>query len=133
MRADLVNARCVRTLATGRLPSAHPVRSLADAESIDGSPVEIVVSLSRGRGRITIDGGRATIVARCPLCNAEHRYDKGEANGEEIAAIRKLGYTEEWLPCQNDLPGNFWRIIIANGRQGGRSDQPRGARKPRVW
>ena len=115
----------------GRLLLARPVRSLADAGSIDGGRGEMVVSLSRGRGRITIDGGRATIVARCPLCHAEHRYDKGEANGEEIAAIRKLGYTEEWLPCQKDLPGNFWRITITSGRQGGRSDSPRGAWKPK--
>lgn len=73
-------------------------------------------------------GGRAIIVARCPLCGEEHRYDKGDAGGEEVETIRRRGYTEEWLPCQHDLPGNFWRIVIASARQGSRPDA---ARRPR--
>jgi hypothetical protein len=66
------------------------------------------------------DAGNAAVVARCPLCGKEHRYEKGVAGGEEIEAIRKSGFTDEWLPCQMDLPGNFWRIVIASGRQGSR-------------
>jgi hypothetical protein len=73
-------------------------------------------------------GGRAIIVARCPLCGEEHRYDKGEAGGEEVESIRRRGYTEEWLPCQKDLPGNFWRVLIGSARQSGGSDSARRAR-----
>jgi len=87
------------------------------------------MSLSRGRGQIRTDGGRAVIVARCPLCGEEHRYDKGEAGGEDIEVLRKLGYTDEWLPCQMDLPGNFWRIVITGGRQGAKQDSSRRARR----
>jgi hypothetical protein len=87
------------------------------------------MSLSRGRGQIRMDSGRAVVVARCPLCGEEHRYDKGMAGGEAIESIRKLGYTDEWLPCQMDLPGNFWRIIITGGRQGGRPESPRRTRR----
>jgi hypothetical protein len=72
------------------------------------------------------------IIARCPLCGEEHRYKKGEAGGEEIEAIRKQGFTDEWLPCQHDLPGNFWRIVIAGGRGGSRSGGARRGRKPRA-
>jgi hypothetical protein len=79
------------------------------------------MSLPRGRGRIIANQGRAAIVARCPFCGAEHRYEKGEAGGEEIEQIRKRGFTDEWLPCQLDLPGNFWRVIISGGRQAGKS------------
>jgi hypothetical protein len=73
-------------------------------------------------------GGRAIIVARCPLCGEEHRYDKGEAGGEEVELIRRRGYTEEWLPCQKDLPGNFWRVLISSTRQSGGTDSARRAR-----
>ena len=87
------------------------------------------MSLLRGRGRIVSTGGRSVVVARCALCGQEHHYDKGDEGGEEIAAVRGLGYTDEWLPCQSDLPGNFWRIVIAGKNQGNRKTgaRPRGA------
>jgi hypothetical protein len=94
-----------------------------------GGMTGIAVSLSRGRGHIRTDRGRAVVVARCPLCGEEHRYDKGAAGGEEIELLRQVGYTDEWLPCQADLPGNFWRIVIVGGRQGGKSDAPRRVRR----
>lgn len=87
------------------------------------------MTLSRGRGRITTAGGRAIVVARCPLCGEDHRYDKGEAYGEEIETIRRVGYTEEWLPCQRDLPGNFWRITIMSARDGGKQQPQRRGRR----
>src|SRR5215213_10206295 len=90
------------------------------------------MSLSRGRGQIRTDRGRAVVVARCPLCGEEHRYDKGVAGGEEIESLRKLGYTDEWLPCQLDLPGNFWRIVIIGGRQGASQYSPRRARRAKA-
>jgi hypothetical protein len=89
------------------------------------------MSLSRGRGYIRTDRGRALVVARCPLCGEEHRYDKGAAGGEEIESLRKVGYTDEWLPCQMDLPGNFWRIVITGGRQGAKPENPRRGRRPK--
>jgi hypothetical protein len=89
------------------------------------------MSLSRGRGQLRTDKGRAVVVARCPLCGEEHRYDKGVAGGEEAESLRKLGYTDEWLPCQMDLPGNFWRIVITGGRPAARADSSRRARKAR--
>lgn len=66
----------------------------------------------RGRGCILQVQGRAVIAARCPLCAMEHRYDKGLINGGEIEQIRRQGFTDEWLPCQWDLPGNFWRVVL---------------------
>jgi hypothetical protein len=87
----------------------------------------IIMSMSRGRGRIIADNGTAVIVARCPLCGAEHRYQKGAEQGEEIEEIRQRGFTDEWLPCQHDLPGNFWRVVITGqGDQAGRSRRRRG-------
>lgn len=83
------------------------------------------MSLSRGRGRISIEGGRVYVSARCPLCGEEHRYDKGEPAGPEISEIRRRGSTDEWMPCQGDLPGNFWRIIIAGKKEGARPGAPR--------
>ena len=91
------------------------------------------MNLPRGRGRIIVVDGRANVVARCPLCGSEHRYDKGDPQGEEIEDIRRRGYTEEWLPCQQDLPGNFWRIAIVGGRPGDRPAAKRrgqGAKAP---
>ncbi len=73
------------------------------------------MSFPRGRGRIVNEGGRAVLIARCPLCNAEHRYAKGAANGAEIEEIRRRGFSDEWLPCQGDLPGNYWRVAIRGG------------------
>lgn len=90
------------------------------------------MTLARGRGRIILDGGHAIVSARCPLCGNEHRYDKGDANGEDIEEIRKRGSTDEWLPCQGDLPGNFWRIVIAGHRQGGKPEPRRRARVTKV-
>jgi hypothetical protein len=87
------------------------------------------MSLSRGRGQIRTDRGRALVVARCPLCGEEHRYDKGAAGGEEIESLRKIGYTDEWLPCQLDLPGNFWRIVITGGRQSAKPESQRRGRR----
>jgi hypothetical protein len=72
----------------------------------------------RGRGRILQIHGHAFIVAQCPLCRAEHRYDKGLVGGGEIEQLRQQGYTDEWLPCQWDLPGNFWRVVLVqHGRR----------------
>jgi hypothetical protein len=65
--------------------------------------------------------GEAVIAAQCPLCGREHRYHKGSASGEEIAEIRRRGFTDEWLPCQGDLPGNFWRVVISGGDKGSRA------------
>jgi hypothetical protein len=87
------------------------------------------MSLSRGRGHIRTESGRAIVVARCPLCGEEHRYDKGVAGGEESESLRKVGYTDEWLPCQMDLPGNFWRIVITGGRPGTRPESARRGRR----
>lgn len=84
----------------------------------------------RGRGRILTIDGHAVIAARCPLCGGEHRYDKGEPGGDDIEDIRRRGYTDEWLPCQLDLPGNFWRVIISGNKKGSRPGgrRSRGAR-----
>jgi hypothetical protein len=35
-------------------------------------------------------------------------------DGSEIEEIRRQGFTDEWLPCQWDLPGNFWRVVLSN-------------------
>ena len=69
------------------------------------------------RGRLATSGGRAILAARCPLCGREHRYDKGGPNDPEVAELQALGFSEEWLPCQYDLPGNFWRITFGNVRR----------------
>jgi len=44
----------------------------------------------------------------------EHRYDKGLVDGGEIEQIRLQGFSDEWMPCQWDLPGNFWRVMLSN-------------------
>jgi hypothetical protein len=87
------------------------------------------MNLPHGRGRIVTASGMASIVARCPLCGGEHHYGKGEASGVEIAEIRSRGFSDEWLPCQHDLPGNFWRIAIAGGQHG--SGKSSGTRRSR--
>ncbi len=89
------------------------------------------MTLSRGRGRITISAGHAFVSARCSLCGNEHRYDKGDASGEAIEEIRKCGFTDEWLPCQADLPGNFGRVFITNGRPGAKPGAPRRGKNSR--
>jgi hypothetical protein len=79
------------------------------------------------------------LVARCPLCGREHRYDKGPTGGEEAAELTARGFSDEWLPCQYDLPGNFWRIVLGNrpgrGRKPGRAahgaQAPARAEEPR--
>jgi hypothetical protein len=86
-----------------------------------------MMSYPRGRGRILQVEGHAVIAARCPLCAMEHRYDKGLVEGGEIELIRRQGYSDEWLPCQGDLPGNFWRVVV--GRQGRRTFVQRKARE----
>jgi hypothetical protein len=65
-------------------------------------------------------GGKATLVARCPLCRQEHRYGKGAMDSEELAELRARGFSDEWLPCQGDLPGNFWRVMLVEPRQKGK-------------
>jgi hypothetical protein len=72
--------------------------------------------------------GEAVIVARCPLCGNEHRYNKGDASGAEMEEIHRLGFTDEWLPCQHDLPGNYWRVVVG-GNKAGRSGK-RGRKAP---
>jgi hypothetical protein len=89
------------------------------------------MSFPRGRGRIQIVDGKAVIVAHCPLCHQEHRYPKGDVAGEDIAEVRRRGFSDEWLPCQVDLPGNYWRVVIVSnskrGPAGRRPDQDKGA------
>ena len=82
------------------------------------------MDLPRGLGRLINTGGTEFLAARCPLCRQEHRYDKGPPEGEEIGALLRQGYSDEWLPCQGDLPGNFWRIAIAENRP--KNGQPTG-------
>ena len=68
----------------------------------------------RGRGRILQVHGHAIVAAKCPFCTLEHRYDKGLVDGGEIEHIRRQGFTDEWMPCQRDLPGNFWRVMLSS-------------------
>jgi hypothetical protein len=84
------------------------------------------MTMPRGRGRLITTGGSAVLVARCPLCRQEHRYGKGPLDGEEVAELRDRGFSDEWLPCQGDLPGNFWRVILVESRPKGK--QPSGKR-----
>jgi hypothetical protein len=79
------------------------------------------MSFPRGRGRILTVDGQAIVVAICPLCSREYRYRKGAVGGEEIAEVRRRGYTDEWLPCQADMPGNYWRVVIAGNGKSRRS------------
>lgn len=85
-----------------------------------------MTNFPRGHGQILQIRGRAVIAAKCPLCALEHRYDKGATDGGEIAEIRHQGYTDEWLPCQWDLPGNFWRVMLSG--HGRRSSMRHGER-----
>jgi hypothetical protein len=80
-----------------------------------------VLSL-QAHGRVLTVGGRAVLVAKCPLCGREHRYDKGPTGGEEAVELTARGFSDEWLPCQYDLPGNFWRILL--GSRSGRGRKP---------
>lgn len=93
------------------------------------------------RGRLIDIKGRAVLTARCPLCNREHRYDKGPSGGPEAIEVAERGFSDEWLPCQLDLPGNFWRVIVAGGRRkrprtpppaaGAERPGPSGRRRPK--
>ena len=76
-----------------------------------------VANLPVVRGRLSTSGGRTVVAARCPMCGREHRYDKGAPSDPEVAELQALGFSEEWLPCQYDLPGNFWRITFGNVRR----------------
>lgn len=95
-----------------------------------------MANLPIARGRLITAGGRATLAARCPFCGHEHRYDKGDAADPEVALLQEQGFSEEWLPCQFDLPGNFWRITFGTSRRrrggGGGDGRPRspGGRSP---
>jgi hypothetical protein len=86
----------------------------------------MTMNMPRGKGRVVTVRGVASVIARCPLCGEEHRYAKGDPEGEDVAEMRQRGFTDEWLPCQKDLPGNFWRIVIGRGRGDGRSAGRRG-------
>lgn len=86
------------------------------------------------RGRLWVRDGHAWIAARCPLCGREHRYDKGVSGSEEAAAVLAAGFSDEWLPCQYDLPGNFWRVTFGRAplrRRGGqRAARPESPQTP---
>jgi hypothetical protein len=76
-----------------------------------------VANLPVVRGRLSTFGGRTIVAARCPMCGREHRYDKGSPGDPEVEELHLLGFSEEWMPCQYDLPGNFWRITFGNVRR----------------
>lgn len=82
-----------------------------------------MAQLPNARGRLIASRGRAVLAAHCPLCGREHRYDKGPIDDPAVAELQDQGFSEEWLPCQLDLPGNFWRITF--GRERRRRPAPR--------
>ena len=113
----------------GQLLAEGVNRSLALGTAATRDPrMEVTMSLPRAKGRLITAKGVATIVAYCPLCGHEHRYGKGEPDGAEMALIRSQGFTDEWIPCQRDLPGNFWRIILSRKRADGQMPLARGSR-----
>ena len=73
------------------------------------------MDLPRAKGRLVAIGGRTVLVAACPLCGGEHRWDKGPARGPGAEEVRARGYSDEWLPCRADLPGNFCRVLVGGG------------------
>lgn len=76
------------------------------------------MDLPKVRGRLLTMPEGVVLVARCPFCNGEHRYNKSAASCEEpIDDIVARGFTDEWLPCQYDLPGNYWRIFVGRSRR----------------
>jgi hypothetical protein len=87
-----------------------------------------MAQLPNARGRLIASRGRAVLAARCPLCGGEHRYDKGPIGDPALDDLQDLGFSEEWMPCQLDLPGNFWRITF--GRERRRKPSPRGDGPP---
>ena len=78
------------------------------------------MDLPRVRGRLLGSRhGRCLIAVTCPFCGLEHRYGKGVLSDPEVQALIEQGFTDEWIPCQLDLPGNFYRVLLP--RRGGRS------------
>ena len=85
------------------------------------------MDLPKVRGRLLRVAGRAVLGIGCPMCGEEHRYDKGPAGGPEAEELLARGYSDEWLPCRVDLPGNFCRVLV------NRSDRRRtGRARPRA-
>ena len=75
------------------------------------------MDLPKVRGRVLAMAEGAILVARCPFCGAEHRYRKSDESEIPLEEILNRGYTDEWLPCQYDLPGNYWRIFVGRSRR----------------
>ena len=73
------------------------------------------MQLPIARGKLLTSGSSVTLVVRCSLCGEEHRYDKSPLPKPELDELRRAGFSEEWLPCQHDLPGNFARITFGAG------------------
>ena len=71
------------------------------------------MDLPRVRGRLLSTRHRRRLIAvTCPFCGLEHRYDKGVLRDPEVQALLQRGFTDEWAPCQLDLPGNFYRVLL---------------------
>lgn len=75
------------------------------------------MDLPKVRGRLLTMPDGVVLVARCPFCGCEHRYNKSADGDEPLDDIIARGFTDEWLPCQYDLPGNFWRIFVGRSRR----------------
>ncbi len=75
------------------------------------------MDLPKVRGRLLTMPTGVLLVARCPFCGGEHRYDKTTNCEEPLDEIVARGYSDEWLPCQYDLPGNYWRIFVGRSRR----------------
>ena len=80
------------------------------------------MDLLRVRGRLLPTRNRRCLVAvTCLYCGAEHRYDKGPLRDPEVQALLQRGFTDEWVPCRLDLPGNWYRVLLPRrGRQSSR-------------
>lgn len=85
------------------------------------------MDLPKVRGRLLTMPTAVFLVARCPFCGSEHRYDKTTNCEEPLDDIVARGFTDEWLPCQYDLPGNYWRIFVGRSR---RRRKPAGPTSP---
>ncbi len=92
------------------------------------------MDLPRGKGRLLNVRGRAVLAAHCAFCGKEHRYDKGLVGAPEADELLASGFSDEWRPCQLDLPGNFWRILIGRParRRPRKSGRPPGPAAPRA-
>src|SRR5918997_2390931 len=75
------------------------------------------MDLPKVRGRLLTGPDGVILVARCPLCGSEHRYNKSSGGEESLDEITARGFSDEWMPCQYDLPGNFWRIFVGRSRR----------------